>query len=183
MHDAVDVKRKGSASVGLWVNYEPSTMTLTLDISGSNFEIAVSQEWLSDLKWKENKSGRYWGNCMTFPLYTSMTLALNFKLKIWNSFISGMRGLIGMGWKGWYSSWSFLTVTVTFGPPWWGGWMYRIVTGVTQDFGVTLTCHYVVGKCKSLKHYYIPRRATVVITNPLINIGYSPLPNRTPGRK
>ena len=46
----IDVKRKGSASVRYWVQYVTLTltsiMTLTLDVSRSNFEIALSQELL-----------------------------------------------------------------------------------------------------------------------------------------
>ena len=39
----IDVKRKGDASVGYWVNHVilTSPMTLTFDFSGSNFKIAV----------------------------------------------------------------------------------------------------------------------------------------------
>ena len=44
----IDVKRKGSALVGYWVQYVTLTslMTLTLDVSRSNFEIALSAELL-----------------------------------------------------------------------------------------------------------------------------------------
>ena len=38
----IDVKRKGSALVGYWVQY----VTLTLDVSRSNCEIALSAELL-----------------------------------------------------------------------------------------------------------------------------------------
>ena len=55
----IDVKRKGSASVGYWVQYVTLTltslMTLTLDVSRSNFEIALSQELLVWLMWNENE--------------------------------------------------------------------------------------------------------------------------------
>ena len=42
----IDVKRKGSVLVGYWVQYVTSFMTLTLDVSRSNFEIALSAELL-----------------------------------------------------------------------------------------------------------------------------------------
>ena len=32
-----------------------------------------------------------------------------------------------------------MTMTVTYGQPWWGGWIYRIVNGVTSDVGVPST--------------------------------------------
>ena len=55
----IDGKRKGSASVGCWYNMWPwplaSLMTLTLDVSRSNFEIAVSQELLVWLMWNEEE--------------------------------------------------------------------------------------------------------------------------------
>ena len=48
-------------------------------------------------------------------------------------------------WKGqltWYKrdvSHPCMIMTLTFVWPWWGGWMYLIVTGVTSDIGMTLT--------------------------------------------
>ena len=48
-------------------------------------------------------------------------------------------------WEGqltWYKrdmSRPFMTVTLTFVGPWWGSWMYRIVTGLTSDVGVPST--------------------------------------------
>ena len=101
----IDVKRKGGASVGYWVNHVTLTFDLTHDldlvVSGSKFEIALFEE-------------------------------------------SGGEG--GGGGGGWWLtwnvrdvSWSFMTMTVTYGRPWWGGWMYRIVTGATSDVGVLST--------------------------------------------
>ena len=46
------------------------------------------------------------------------------------------------GWLTWNErdvSQSFMTMTVTYGYQWWGGWMYHIVTGVTSDVGVPST--------------------------------------------
>ena len=53
----IDVKRKGGASVGYWVNYVTLTFDLTHDldlvVSRSKFEIALFEEWgLIDMKWK-----------------------------------------------------------------------------------------------------------------------------------
>ena len=46
----IDVKRKGGASVGYWVNYVTLTFDLThdLDVSRSMFEIALFEEWGAD---------------------------------------------------------------------------------------------------------------------------------------
>ena len=53
----IDVKQKGGASVGYWVNYVTLTFDLTHEIdlwfSRSNFKIAVSEVLLSD--WCETK--------------------------------------------------------------------------------------------------------------------------------
>ena len=48
----IDVKRKGGASVGYWVNYVTLTFDLTHDldlvVSRSKFEIALFEEWGTD---------------------------------------------------------------------------------------------------------------------------------------
>ena len=67
----IDVKWKGGASIGYWVNYVTSTLDLTHDLDLWFFKvklkIAVSQESLSDVKQKESKLIRYWGDCMVLP--------------------------------------------------------------------------------------------------------------------
>ena len=73
---SIDVKRRGSASVGYWVYYVTFTFfltslkTLTLDVSRSNFEIVVPQGllvWLIHVKWKGSKLIGYWADFMTLP--------------------------------------------------------------------------------------------------------------------
>ena len=48
----IDVKRKGDASVGYWVNYVTFTIDLTHDfdlvVSRSKFEITLFEEWGAD---------------------------------------------------------------------------------------------------------------------------------------
>ena len=61
----------------------------------------------------------------------------SFKVKVWNSLICGMGG--HLTWNERDVSRSFMTMTVTYGLPWWDGWMYHIVTGVTSDVGVPST--------------------------------------------
>ena len=67
----------------------------------------------------------------------------SFKVKVWNSRIWGIWGGGGGGcWLTWNErdvSRSFVTVTVSYGLPWWGGWMYRIVTGVASDISMPST--------------------------------------------
>ena len=110
----IDVKWKGSALVWLdtghnmWPWPLTSLITLTLDVSRSNLEIALSQEILVWLMWMKTK----WLNMILGRLYD---LALwphpwpspwswNFKVRVWNSFISGMWGPIDMERKGCESS-------------------------------------------------------------------------------
>ena len=83
----IDVKRKGSASVGYWVQYLTwpltSLMTLTLAISKSNFEIALCQELLVWLMWNENVVSWYDTGPIIWPcpLTTPMTLTLELKFQ------------------------------------------------------------------------------------------------------
>ena len=52
MAGPIDVKRKGEASVGYWVNYVTLTFDLTHDldlvVSRSKFQIALFEEWGAD---------------------------------------------------------------------------------------------------------------------------------------
>ena len=66
-----------------------------------------------------------------------MTLTLDFMLRVWNSLISGMGWPIDMERKRMWviHSWPWYWVLW----PWWGGWMCRIVTGMTSDVGVLST--------------------------------------------
>ena len=103
-----------------------SLMTLALDFSRSTFEIAVSGNCLSD--WCEKrKLIRYWADCMTFALWPhSRPWPWSFKVKVWNSLISGVGRLIDMKQKGCESSIHDHDIDLW---PWWGGWMCRIVIG------------------------------------------------------
>ena len=62
-----------------------SLMSLTLDVSRSNFEIALSQELLVWLIWNENGSELiwYWADCMTLPFDHTHNLDLG--VEIWRS--------------------------------------------------------------------------------------------------
>ena len=61
----IDVKRKGGASVGYWVNYVTFTFDLTHDLDLSFFKVKFQNSCISGiviwLMWnkKENKSIRY----------------------------------------------------------------------------------------------------------------------------
>ena len=69
----IDVKRKGSASVGYWVQYVTLTFDLTYDLYLGCFEVQISNSFISgivgliDLKWKPSDLIWYWADCMNLP--------------------------------------------------------------------------------------------------------------------
>ena len=95
---------KGSASVGYWVNYVTLTFTfaLTHDLDLRFFKVKFQNSCISgiDVKWKRSWWIRYWTDYMTLPFDHSWPWS--FKVKVWNSLISGIGqlvGLIDMVWK------------------------------------------------------------------------------------
>ena len=123
----------------MWPWALTSLMTLTLDVSRSNFEIAVSQELLVWLMWNEEEVSWYdtgptvW-HC---PLTTPMTLTLEFqghslKLLYLRNVAANWHGTkmmwVIISWRWCWLVW-----------PWFGGRLYRIVNGVTSDVGVPST--------------------------------------------
>ena len=102
----IDVKRQDGAPVGYWVNYVTSTLYLIPDLDlwffKVKFQIAVFQELLSN--WCETKRKQ-----ISYILGWLYGVALwphpwpwpwSFKVKVWNSLIWGMGGLIDMEWGG-----------------------------------------------------------------------------------
>ena len=149
MVGSIDVKRKGSALVGYWVQYVTLnfdlTLTLTLDISRSNFEIALSPELLVWLMWNEKEVSWYDTGLIVWhcPVTTPMTLTLEFQGQSLKSLYL-RNGVADGQWTKWMwiiHSWPWYWLVW----PWWSGWMYRIVNGVTSDVGVPsiyLVCAY-----------------------------------------
>ena len=68
----IDVKRKGSASVGYWAQYVTLTFDLTHDLDHSCFKVKFQNSSFSgivgliDVKWKQSELW-YWADCMTLP--------------------------------------------------------------------------------------------------------------------
>ena len=87
MFDPIDVKQKGSASVGYWVQYETLTFDLTHDLDLGcfkvKFEIALSQEFLVWLMSNENLVSLYDTGPIVWPcpFTTPMTLTLELKFQ------------------------------------------------------------------------------------------------------
>ena len=69
----IDVKRKGSALVGYWVQYVTLTFDLTHDLDLGCFKVKFRNSSISrivgliDVKWKGSELMWYWANCMTLP--------------------------------------------------------------------------------------------------------------------
>ena len=157
------VFKLGLARATMWPWPLTSLITLTLDLSRSNFEIAVSQELLVSLmqneKWMNLILGRLYDLAPWLPTWH---WPWRFKIKVWNSLISGMGQPNDMERNGCelsihdHDSWIVLhffnddirlqgMLAVLdhdidlYGWPWRGWWMYRMVTGVTSDVGVPST--------------------------------------------
>ena len=69
----IDVKRKGSALGGHWVQYMTLTFDLTHDLDLGCFKVKFRNSSISgivgviDVKWKGSELIWYWANCMTLP--------------------------------------------------------------------------------------------------------------------
>ena len=69
----IDVKRKGSALVGYWVQYVILTLDLPHDLDLGCFKVKFRNSstcrivGLIDVKWKGSDLMWYWANCMTLP--------------------------------------------------------------------------------------------------------------------
>ena len=133
----IDVKRKGSASVGYWVKYVTLTFDLTHDLDLGCFKVKFRNISLRNCwsNWCEIIMGWvkwYWADCMTFPFDHTLDLDLRVQFR-GQSLRNGTADWHGTKRMWVTHSWPWLVW------PWWGGWMYRIVTGETSDVGVPST--------------------------------------------
>ena len=141
----IDVKRKRSASVGYWVQCLTLTFDLTHDLDLWCFNVKFRNSCISgivgliDVKWKRGELIWYWANCMTLPFDHTHDLDLGFEISRSESRIAlseDWDGRLTWNEKMWViHSWPWYWLVW----PWWGGRMYRIVTGVTSDVGVPST--------------------------------------------
>ena len=87
----------------MWPGCLTSPMTFTLDLSRSNFWIAVSMEFvgLINVKRKGNKFGWILGKLYDLALWPyAWPWPWVFKVRVWNSLILGMGRPFDMEWKG-----------------------------------------------------------------------------------
>ena len=82
MVDPIDVKWKGSALVGYWIQYVTSTFDLTHDLDLESLKVKFRNSSISgivgliDVKWKGSELIWYWADCMTLPFYHTHDLDL-----------------------------------------------------------------------------------------------------------
>ena len=137
----------GPIDVGHWVKYMTLTFDLTHDLDLRCFKVKFRNSSFSgivgliDVKWKRCELIWYLADCMydlsIWPHSWPWPWSWNFKVRVWNSFISGLVRPIDMERKRMWviHSWPWYWLVW----PWWGGRMYRIVTGVISDVGVPST--------------------------------------------
>ena len=139
----IDVKRKGSALVGYWVQYVTLIFHLTHDLDLGCFKVNFRNSSISgivgliDVKWNGNELIWYWAECMTLPFDHTHDLDLGYSRSESEIALSQERGgqltMIENMWV--IHSWPWYWLVW----PWWGGQMYRIVIGVTSNVGVPST--------------------------------------------
>ena len=104
----IDMKRKGRALVGYWVNNATSTFDLTHDLDLGFFKVKFQNNCTKELlsEWcetkKESRTIRCWAGCIVVPFdHTDpWPWPWSFNVNILNSLISGMGGMIDMEGKG-----------------------------------------------------------------------------------
>ena len=141
----INVKWKESPSVGYWVQYVTLTFDPTHDLDLGNFKVKFRNSSISgivgliDVKWKRGELIWYWADCMTLPFDHTHDLDLGVEIsrseyeialsQEWDGRLNGTKKMwIIHSWPWYWQVW-----------PWWGGRMYRIMTGVTSDVGVAST--------------------------------------------
>ena len=82
----IDVKQKGSTSVGYWVQYVVLTFDLTHDLDLGCFKVKFRNSSISgivgliDVKWKRGELIWYWADCMTLPFDHTRDLDLGVEI-------------------------------------------------------------------------------------------------------
>ena len=98
----IDVKRKGSASVGYWVQYVTLTFDLTHDLDLGCFKVTFRNSSISgivvliDVKWKRSELIWYWADCTNLSFDHTNDFDLGVE-------ISGSESEVALSqeWDGW----------------------------------------------------------------------------------
>ena len=120
----IDVKRKGSASVGYWVQYVTLTFDLTHDLDLGCFRVTFRYSSISgivcliDVKWKRGELIWYWAGSMTLPFDPTHDLDLGVEISRSESEIA-----LSQEWDGWMT-WNEMDVNHPF--------MTMMLTSVTM---------------------------------------------------
>ena len=116
----IDVKRKGSVSVGCWVQYVTLTFDLTHDLDLGCFKVKFRNSSISgivgliDVKWKWNGLIRYWADCMTLPFDHTHDLDPRLEISRSKSEIALSQEWDGqLTWNEKYLSHPFMTMILT----------------------------------------------------------------------
>ena len=135
----IDVKRKGSASDGNWVQYVTLTFDLTHDLDLGCFKVTFRNSALRNCWSDWYKMKRKWVNMILGRLYDLVLWphiwpwAWKFKVRAWIALCQQWGGRLTWNEKDVIDSWSGYWLVW----PWWGERMYRIATGVTSDVSVS----------------------------------------------
>ena len=105
MVGAIDMKRKGGASVGYWVNYVTLSFDFTHNLDFRLFKVNFQKSWIAEivilLMWKKNQANQILGWLYVFALsQNTWSWPWNCKVNVWKSLILVIRGLIDMERKG-----------------------------------------------------------------------------------
>ena len=120
MVGSIDVKRKGSASVGYWVPYVTLTFDLTHDLDLGYFKVKFRNSSISgivgliDVKWKRGQLIWYWADYMTLPFDHTHDLDLGVEISRSESEIALSHEWDGqLTWNEKDASHQFLTMILT----------------------------------------------------------------------
>ena len=116
----IDVKWKGSVSVGCWVQYVILTFDLTHDLDLGCFKVKFRNSSISgivgliDVKWKWNGLIWYWADCMTLPFDHTHDLDPGVEISRSKSEIAlSQEWDGGLTWNEKYVSHPFMTMILT----------------------------------------------------------------------
>ena len=102
MVGSIDVKQKGSASIGYWEQYVTLTFDLTHDLDPGCFKVKFRNSSITGIvglihvKWKSGELIWYWADCMTLPFDHTHDLDLGVEISKSESEIA-----LSQEWDGW----------------------------------------------------------------------------------